>query len=231
MIYDWNYKPIKNETTAAETHVNDISPEQRQVLEEAVRDSVIDIFWNRIYYTNTMNGPSVSTSGASEKFDTATREADTSSGKFLRSDKESKFRCLFYFNSIDATDSTTYIGSMGAATTDTGLTSINQDEVSYVALKVVNGVCSIVSKNPKGTSSKEIKTLITDDTTYTLEIDYFPREKIDFTIDGEVVGTIVDRLPPVKDVVTFFPLMVSITRTGSTDRTVTVESWEFIQQK
>lgn len=209
----------------------DMKTEWKDVFNNITSEKIQDILWYNIFFTSSMNGPAATTTSASELFTLLTREADTSGSEYLSEKRVSKFRCLFYFNGTDALDSTAYIGSMGTFNDSTGLTSINQAGMEYLALKSVNGTVTIVGKNESDTTEKSTNVRITDDTTYILEIHFFPKERADFYIDGTFVGSITESLPKQKDVVTFLPLMVSITRGGATNRTVTVESWEFIQSR
>lgn len=196
-----------------------------------IRDYILDIIWKNLFFVSSLDGPSVTTTSASEKFDSGTRQSDTSSGKFLSLDRQSRFRAHFYFNGTDSLDSTTYIGTCGTATTDTGLTSINQNEMEYIALKIDDGTVTLESKSQNGNTSKSMGIIINDNTTYVLEVVYSPGERAEFFLNNDYIGAITDNLPTGIDMVTFFPLMVSITRGASTNRTVTIESWEFIQNR
>ena len=198
---------------------------------ELTADRVLDILWDKVFFVSSMNGPAVTTTSASEKFDINTREADTSGQKYLSIDSSARFRCHFYFTGTDSFDSTTYIGSHGASTLDSGITSINQEEMQYLALKIDASKLSIVGKNFGGTTQKDLNITIEDDSTHTLEINYFPKERADFLLDNETIGSITESLPSNLDILTVFPLLVSITRIGSINRSVTVESWEYIQER
>jgi hypothetical protein len=209
----------------------DMNAQTKDVFKELMKDIIFDLVWDEVFYISSMDGPAATTTSASELFSSATRQADTSAESFLSTDRISKFRCHFYFNGTDVTDCTAYIGSMGTATTDTGITSINQTGMEYLAIKVTNGVVTLVSKSHLGSKEKSTQYTITDDTTYRLDINYFPRERAEFYINGKFVGGMTEYLPGQPNIVTFFPLMVSITRGGATNRNVTVESWEFIQER
>lgn len=208
-----------------------LKPEQKQEFGVLMSEQVGDVFWNDVFYISSMNGPAAETTSSSELFSGSTREADTSSGKFLTYDTDSKFRCHFYFNGTDALDATAYIGTVGTSTLDSGISSINQSDMEYVALKVYNGNVFITAKSSDGTTELETEKRIIDDTTYKLEIKYVPNEYAEFFFDDESIGAITQNLPKGENAITFFPLMVSIQRSSGTDRKVTVESWEFLQTR
>lgn len=214
-----------------EVITRDMDAQTKDVLRDIFKDFIVDLVWDEIFYISSMDGPAAETTSASELFNTSTRQADTSAESFLSTDRVSKFRCHFYFNGTDATDCTAYIGTVGTSTTDTGITSINQSGMEYLAIKITNGVVTLESKSHIGSKSKPTQYRITDDTTYRLDINYFPRERAEFYINGKFVGGITEYLPGQPNIATFFPLMVSIIRGGSTNRKVTVESWEFIQER
>lgn len=194
-------------------------------------DTMMDTLWERVFYVSSMDGPAVTTTSSAELFSGATRQSDTSSGKFLSVRRPCKFRCLFYFNGTDATDSTAYIGTAGTSTTDTGITSINQDGMEYAALKIEDGAVTIKTRSASGFTEKATGRTITDDTTYILEINFSPNERADFFLDNDYLGSITDFIPGESVYKTFFPMMVSLKRSSGTNTKVTVESWEFIQLK
>ena len=212
--------------------LNKFSPiEEIDDFVELSGDYLADTLWNKVFYHSSFSGPAAETTSASELFSGSTRESDTSGKKYLSPERVSKFRCHFYFNTTDSFDSTTYIGSFGTFTSDTGLTSINQTGVEYIALKVDDSNLSLVSKNANGNGSNLIPQTITNDDTHVLEMHFFPRERVDFYLDLEYVGSISEFLPTELDVVTYMPLMLSIQRQSAINRKVTIESWEFIQSR
>lgn len=214
------------------THLSKFSaPYDIDDYREIDSDYFREALWNSVFYHSSFNGPAVTTTSSSELFSASTREGDTSSGKFLRTDLPSKFRCHFYFNGTDSLDSTTYIGSFGTSTLDTGISTINQSDMEYSALKVVNGDVSVVCKNGNKTTIRATGERIVDSTTYVLEMQYYPNERIDFFLNDRPLGSITDALPINANVITYFPLMISIKRGSSTNRKVTVENWEFIQDR
>lgn len=206
-----------------------LNSDSQDQLRELIKERIQDIAWEDFIHFSSLDGPAVQTTSSAEKFDTATRQADTSSQKFLTSKAESRFRCHFYFNGTDSLNSTTYIGSFGTATTDLSITSINQEEMEYTALYIQNGEVYLKQKNSEKTVEKKVGIQISDDTTQTLEMRYYPRERVDFFLNNVFIGAMTEAMPSSQDVVTYFPLLVSIKRAASTNRKVTVESYEFLQ--
>lgn len=208
-----------------------IEPTEKDQLSDIIADSLIDLLWRNIFYVANLNGPAVTTTSASEEFNLNTREGDTSSGKYLSIENAARFRCHFYFNSTDALDATTYIASHGTATTSSPGSTITASTIEFAGLKVVNGDVSLVCQNADGTTTQPIVQRIVDDTTYKLEIIFNPKQNAEFYLDGVFVGAIANNLPGNASAVTTLPLMVSIKRGASTNRKVTIESYEYIQKK
>lgn len=228
-------QPVSSIDTELSSSLNKFSDfSELRDFNEVTGDYIADTLWNKVFYTNSMDGPAVTTTSSSELFSIATRQADTSRGRYLAPLRESRFRCAFYFESaVGAADCTAYIGSMGSSTLDSGITSINQSEMEYIAFKITNGVVTLNSKNLDGKKVQKSISLATPNWSqqHSLEILYFARERADFYFDNQYVGSISEVLPSGVDSLTYFPLMVSLTRSGGTNRTVTVESWEFLQTR
>ena len=208
-----------------------IDPTEKDQLYDVIADGLVDVMWNNIFYVSSLNGPAVTTIDASERFDISTREGDTSSGKYLDIESPARFRCHFYFNGTDSLDSTTYIASHGTATTGIPGSTITADTIEFAGLKVVDGDVSIVCQDFRGTTEKLLVQKIVDDTTYKLEIIFNPRESATFYLNDEYMGAISQNIPSNIKAVTLFPLMVSITRGGGTNKKVTIESYEYIQNR
>lgn len=228
---DRSRKRLEEQSTESSENIIFDNPSYRQEFSELSSDFIMNVFWNKVFYYSTLDGPATTTTNNNEVFTLATRQALTYNQLYRYSDRPCRFRASVYFNA-DGDQTQTYIGTGGTSTLETGITSINQEEMEYVAVYFEEGNVKIKAKNFDGTTEKETQFTIDDsDKTYLVEIDYYPKERADFYLDKEYLGSITENLPTGVDAITYFPFMVSLQRISATNKTFTVEAYEFIQPK
>lgn len=205
-----------------------------QDFSELTSEYILDSIWQNVTFFSTLDGPVVTTTNNDEVFNGASRQALTSNTVFRYSDKACRLRANFYLGtsgSNDLDDLNLYIGTGGTSTLETGITSINQSEMEYVAFVINEGQVKIASKNLVGSTEKETQYYIDDGATYSVEIRYYPGERADFFLNDNFLGGITETLPTAINCPTYFPFMTSLQRVSATNKSATIEFWEFIQQK
>ena len=233
------FKTLEDNVRELESRINELSPtlgrstdiasEKQDSNREIINNKIADSLWRNIFYTSAFTPFTVIVSSGTEENE---RYQDSTSTRFLSVDQPSKFRCTFYFGGTGyGAGATAYITTMHVRT---GLSvPILSNGAEFVGLKIVNNQVYLCSYKNINTSEKliDIKKTIVLDETVVLEIRFSPRERADFYINNEYVGTISENLPSNNAPLIFFPFFCSMKRSDSLDHKLNIEYFEFIQDR
>lgn len=205
------------------------TPEQKRSAAEAVYELLSDFFFEQV---NFLNSPGTVTSGdvtSTSNYGMALRVPDTSKGKYIRPDKKSKFRCLFYYED-NLTNTDGYILSPCVYQSSTAPTNVSQFN-SYLGIKVLSGNVSLVSKIRGREQLFPTQFKITDDTTYLLEMDY-SGNTLNVSIDGALIGSVSgDFSDTAYSLITVYPIIAPIRSVNGSTVKITFENYQYLQDK
>lgn len=209
-----------------------ISELDKRVINDVVQDGLDDILWNGTAYISSFATSSLTTTTA-ELFDSSLisqggRESDTSEGKRFRPETSCRFKTAFYLNA-GIPKSTVYIVAPAISTSTAIGTSIIDVNKSFVGVKIVAGVMSLVASTNGGVTTRSTSITIPDAITHLLEIDYYVTHAV-VLFDNVIIGDIPCYLPPTT-IGTFFPFLTSIGSSDGTSVNVTLENYEFLQRR
>lgn len=196
-----------------------------------LREQIYDILWNGIIHISSFDTLTVSGGTTSNSFNFDIREPDSSERKQFSPSVSSKFRTFFYLDKgqeqIEA-----YILSPALLNSFTPPTSVDE-LVSYTGIYIKEGIVYLVSYNEEdGQTLNQTDLVITDNTTYVLEIHYGVNYHEVF-INGKSYGTIsCDFSKNANSFKTFYPIIAPFrSLDGSTSVQLTLESYQFIQRR
>lgn len=209
-----------------------LSQEQKTAIREIISDKIDDIIWDKHFYTSAFTPFTVIT-GASTT-EVIERLRDTSGNLFLSVDMPTKFRVSFNFGSSPTfgNDCTCYITTVHVRSVS-GTTPIKANGAEFVGIKIVDNRIYLCSYLDETETEKLIDTQkdIVDDETVILEVQYFPRERADFYINNEYVGSITGVLPKNNTPIIFFPIFCSLKPSVASVHTLNIDYYEFLQQR
>lgn len=222
---------LESNTSSLRSHVSILSDinTRKTVSLQFVEDQIHNVLWNQIFYVGTLASSTISTTGSSTSEILTIRESDTTGGLYMNSTRESRFRVPFYLNS-GIPQSTVYITSPAVSTSMTVTSTIQNVANSYVGVKIVSGVLSIVSCTAGVEITKLTNVIITNNTTHLLEIRYYVTNA-DIFFDTVIIGSISCNLPSVN-IPTFYQYLTSLKdNSGATVCNLTFDSYEFLQKR
>jgi hypothetical protein len=199
---------------------------------EVIYEVLSDFFFDKVtFLTSPGNSNSTATTSTSN-YKTLLRVPDTSRGKYLRPDRKSKFRALFYVSG--GVEQAEFMILSPAMYRDDTLASdvANLDLFdSFVGIKVVGGVISLISKSRGVTKESTIPTKLYGETTYLIEMTYGVKS-INIRIDNKHIGTISCDLQEFKnDQITMYPFFCPIKSTDGTSVNLNFENYQFLQDR
>jgi len=215
----------------------DISHEQKLAVREIIGDKIADIIWDKFFYVSGFTPFTVDATTANPSYtvngEIIERLRDSSGYLFLSTKMPSKFRCGFYFGGPNlGAGCTAYITTMHVRTAS-GTVPIKDNGAEFIGLKIVNNRVYLCSYDDSTGTEKLIDTqkVIVDDETIILEILFFPRERADFYINNEFIGTITGVLPSNQTPIIFYPILCSLKPSDSGEHKLNIDYYEFLQQR
>lgn len=215
----------------------DSSPDAKTYAKQAVYESIGDFFFDKVNFI-TLNFAQVNDAGSTTdqtNYATDNRIIDTSEGRFMDLDKESRFRTHFYLENAANADAYILSPALLDGFTLGNVTSMESTFRSYVGIRILNNKVSVVVKEygkdevnyPVDFKPEQV---VSFTTTYPLEIKY----RINYTdiyIDNELVGSYPTDLGAGQQTVTFYPLFAPAKSTDGSSVNLVLESSQFIQSR
>jgi len=97
----------------------------------------------------------------------------------------------------------------------------------YYGFKVINSTLMGVSQDDTGSEATVNLMTIQGDTNYDIEARFYPKEKIVFYVNGDIVGTLATKIP--TSIIGLGEVRISTSTTA--DKEMTVPFFEYIQEK
>ncbi len=209
----------------------------KDIITSTVDDAIYDTLWDKIFYLSSFATSSTTTTAVSPGTLSANaRESDTTLGLRFNPKKACKFKASFYFAKVSGSQNVSkavvYLGAPGISTVTTTPTNILDSTISFVGVKFNAGVLTLInslSGTPTATNPSTTIT-VTDDTTHTIEIDYYLSHAV-FLYDNVIVGDIPCNISTINPIGTFFPFITSVISTDGTNVNFTIEGFEFLQRR
>lgn len=208
------------------------SPETKDLGSDAIFEVLADAFWEKIGFWSTHPGLNLTVaSNESPTYAKAIRESDTSNGVNFSIEKPSKLRCFFYILS-NQSSSDCYILSPAIYSSQTSAPTLVSDLNAYAGIHINQGAIYAVVKNYNATeTSIPTGIIITDDTTYTLDIEYTV-SNVSISINGNLVATVGCMLRTNDyEGTTYYSIVVDSSEPTSTNVRLSVEYAQFIQRR
>lgn len=216
---------------------NQSSPEEKRRLSDAVFERLSRAFFEDMTF---LTAPGNTNSGGSDVTSTTTfnvtaRIPDTSNGRYLRHDKETRFRTNLYIGGTGAdmgkADFYLLLLATWTSTTAPSTADITSVLTSFVGIHSNAGSVSLVAKGDSGTTkeSGEVARLI-GDRTYKFEFQ-FSGVDLDVYIDDTRVGSIGRRYLRNDSDIVLYPIIVPIRSTDGTGITFNMENYQLLQDK
>lgn len=209
------------------------SSEQKKDAAEGIFENFSNFLFEKV---NLLVNPGFSTSNgvtSTTTYNTAIRVPDTSGGAYLKINRESRFRCLFYiFGTAEKADG--YLLSPVVYQSTTSISSgITSPSIFgfYVGIKFLAGRVWLCSFSEGQETLKDTGLRLIGESTYKLEIIY-NKTSADIFVGDEFLGTVeCDPSSFYNNTVTFYPLMGIIKSTDGTSVELTLENYQYIQDK
>lgn len=220
-----------------ERHINrDSFPEEKKDVAEAVYESLSDTFFERInfmsYFFSEVASGGTTVTGY---YQGASRLIDTSEGRLFDTGRNSRMRCTFYTTNLNELDG--YLLSPVLYDSFSSLNSISSLDIlrAYVGLKFKEGVVSVAVKQaglPESTYPTNISISGSGASdTHKLETKNYVTYT-DILFDGDYVGSYeTDMIGDNQNTVSFLPMFSPARSTDGTSVNITVENYQFIQEK
>jgi len=213
------------------------SKEAKRDAAEAVFEALSNFFFDEV---NLLNSPDTAVSSAAGSpntsttvFTTGIRVPDTARGLYMRPDKKSRLRTMFYVNE-GATSMEGYILSPAVYPSQVGISGgISSMSVlsSYVGIKILEGAVHLVSYFSGRERTILTDFRITDSTTHVLDIIYTITSAL-IIIDGKRLGRIsCNLLETIDSPETFFPIVAPVRSTNGTGVRMSIEGYQFLQDR
>lgn len=208
------------------------SDEIKDGVRDIVNDKIADSVWDGFFYHSGITPfGNISSVGNAEDFDRFRISAEESNT--LSVARPSKMRVAFYFDdgATGGEGCTTYITTCHTRNTTTPILS---SVAEFVGFKIDDGVFYIMSYNRGLSKTSKTSITVSGRTSYLCEIRYFPRERADFFIDKEYVGSISQYLPSTVSFDTsyvFNTLYISVQGTDGGTHDLVTDYYEFIQDR
>lgn len=212
----------------------------RQSSQQSKKDASTVVFNELADYlfeeVNLINQPGIVTSNgviSTTVYNVAVRVPDTSGGKYIRPDRRSRLRTIFYiFGGAEKADA--YILSPcfypSSTSISAGITSLSIFNY-YIGIKIYKGEISLVAKDPAGERIIPAGITISGATTNKLEVLYNITHA-DIYINDNFVGSIsIDTSLAVNNLVTAYPVIAPIKSTDGTSVEMDLENYQFLQDK
>lgn len=210
------------------------SQEAKKNNSETFFSEISDYLFDKV---NFLNNPGLAASAATTStttYDVAVRVPDTSGGLYLRPDRRSRLRTVFYIVGGGASKADAYILSPclypSSTSISAGITTLNIFNY-YVGISIKAGAISLVSKDSTGTKQISTSYTITGTSTNKLEILYNVTHA-DIYVNDSFLGSIsVDTTTSFGSLVTIYPLIAPIRSIDGTSVEIDLENYQFIQEK
>lgn len=205
------------------------SNESKKQAQDIIFDSISEILFDRV---NLLNNPSLVTSTlvtSTATYGMLLRVPDTAKGKYLRPDRISRIRLIFYFTGAQS-KTIGYILSPCVYNSQVAPTDVSQLD-SYVGIKVSGGKIYLVTKVDGVEKTKDTDLTVTDSTTRILDIQY-NINSADISVDNQFLGTMETKMNNnINSLQTFYPLIAPIKSTDGTGVQINIENYQFLQDK
>lgn len=224
-----------------------LSPTQKDELYEVISDRISDLIWDEHFYIfeffDTTTGFTVSSSSGSVSF---VKGVDlitgTSSGNFkhfgrkvpnqanntlITVGRETRFRTSVVLG--ETTNQTGYIRTLnngGYGSIASLGDSVFKD--SSIGFKIEDGTILACTQNLGAESTTPIHTIVPD-VPVRLELRYFPRERVDYYVNGAYQASLTKNLPTQSDTLSFFDAYLQTDEAAQKD--MYVEYYEFLQKR
>lgn len=208
---------------------NQSSIEQKKENSEVVFGFLSDFLFEKV---NLLNNPGLVTSTSvtsTTTYGVLLRVPDTAKGKYLKFDRKSRLRSVFYFTN-NQTKTDCYILSIALTNNSTAPTSM-VDLTNYVGIRMLAGEVWLVSKQNNKENLKKTDLKITDDKTHILDLKYNVNSA-EILIDDEYIGSIsCDFSEITYKQITMYPLFAPIRSTDGSAVQITMENYQFLQDR
>ena len=213
----------------------------KEIIEDVVSDRIIDIVWNDYFYYSTFfegsAGYRIDFSGSGSTViaathiavKTGTTNASTAyfqkrpaNQKVLKWDKESRFRLQFDVSEVTNQEVRMSVGDSSDGVTD-----------SHYGFFVDNAILKGTSSFNTTTETVTLLT-ITASTTYNLEAQYFPGNRVDFYVNDDFKGSVSDgnKLPSKEATAVYTDFFTFFIKNTAAEAKIAECSWfEYIQQR
>lgn len=165
-----------------------ISPIERDQLFEIIKDGVSELVWNKFFYVSAADPAGSALTAGQAYSDSETNEQIT-----LSILKPSKFRCVFNLLAYN-TGGTAYITSHHVRPVNVGY-NIGESDGEWCGFKIDSEGLTAMNFKLGKTTEVLIKDDLATGDDMILEIQFFPRERADFYLNGVLRASISDNLP------------------------------------
>jgi hypothetical protein len=214
------------------------SLEEKKNVSEAVFELLSDFFFDRINFISFPFTQVTETAGgytSTTLFGGASRLTDTADGKFLALDKKSRTRCQFYVKNPPSMLG--YVLSPVRYDSYTTLNTFSSMDVfsGYAGIKIDKGIVYVAVKSYGKTEilypTDYVLTGTGESTTLVLEIRY-DVNSVSVSIDNRKIGSFpIDLAPRTGPFKTFLALMSPAKSYDASGVNITIENYQFIQDK
>lgn len=193
--------------------------DKQDEIKEIIQDSIQSIVWDDFFYISAADpaGSAISSGGAYS-------DSETNSQITLSILKESRFRCVV--NLLAYNDNPAYITTNHVRPVNVSY-NIGENDGQWTGFRIDSDGLKIVNFNEGASTSSLVKTDLATGTDLLLEINYFPRERADYYVDGEFVGSISSNLPSDPTLEIFSWHFSEVSSGGST---LDIQRVEFLQR-
>lgn len=234
---------VKQEQDTKKTFQLDypIDENSKKIISDVINDKILDLVWTKYYYYSTffesIDGYTQTTGGTGSVDISDTRIAvntgatngssaelqkNPTNQTILRWDRESRFRINF---DVSATTNQEIRIAIGDAS--------NGIQDSHYGFWVDDSTLKGTASNGTTSASVTLKT-ISSSTPYDIEARFYPGKRVDFFVDGKLLGSITDqsKLPSADTTKTFIPFFTFYIENQAGEVKIAECSWfEYIQER
>ncbi len=204
------------------------SPDEKKSAADAVYELLSDFLFEKV---NLLNNPTLSVSANTTNtstYDITFRVPDTGKGLYLRPDKKSRLRAVFYVNGTAEKADFYFLSPVRFQ----GVTGVTFDGLhSYVGIKSVEGLVSLVSYSDGAEMQVSTDQVLEGENTYAIDIKY-NIGNAEVYINNRLLGTIECNLSSdFYNIITLYPVLGAIRSIDGTSVQLTAENFQFLQDK
>jgi len=198
-----------------------LTPTEKDQLFEIIKDGISDLVWNKFFYISVAE-PTVSALTSGQSYS----DEETNNQTTLSILKPSKFRCVFNLLAYNP-GGTAYITTNHIRPVNVSY-NIGENDGAWSGFKIDTNGLSAMNFNKGFSTEIVIDSDLTTGDDMVLEIQFFPRERADFYLNGEKRASIADNLPSDESLEIYSWHFSEVLSGGST---LDIQRVEFLQDR